>query len=197
MRILFIHGLAAVGKLTVAKELMKLLLGGETQEKKWRLFHNHLVVDLVASLFDFGTPNFVAARETCWLTLFERAMNDPTIEGLVFTFCFETTADEFPPKLLDLVKKHEPSTSIHFIELVCDCDEMLQRVTSESRRGHKLADRDLYQKLLEQNCIYSSSSPSSTSPVVLTNELVLDTTNTPPNETALKIHNHFFPPNSS
>jgi len=204
MRILFIHGLAAVGKLTVSKELMKLLSeqrlkdgNGVTTEKcSWRLFHNHLVVDLVASLFEFGTPNFITAREACWLTLFERVMNDSSIEGLVFTFCFENTADEFPPKLLELVKRHSDTTSIHFVELVCDREEMLQRVSSESRRGHKLADRSLYETLLDQKALYSGSSPSSSCTLSFTNELVLDTSNASPSETALKIYNHFFPTTS-
>ena len=42
MRLVFIHGPAARGKLTVAKELARLI--------DFRLFHNHLTVDFVAAL---------------------------------------------------------------------------------------------------------------------------------------------------
>jgi len=42
MELLFIYGPAAVGKLTVARELAKLT--------GFRLFHNHLTVDAVMAL---------------------------------------------------------------------------------------------------------------------------------------------------
>jgi hypothetical protein len=38
-----------------------------------RLFHNHLTVDLVASLFEFGSEPFVRLRESIWLDAFREA----------------------------------------------------------------------------------------------------------------------------
>ncbi len=38
-----------------------------------RLFHNHLTVDLVAALFDFGSEPFVRLRESIWLDAFREA----------------------------------------------------------------------------------------------------------------------------
>ena len=46
MRLIFIYGLPAVGKLTVAKEL--------AAKTGYKLFHNHLVVDLLISTFELG-----------------------------------------------------------------------------------------------------------------------------------------------
>jgi hypothetical protein len=43
MRLVFIYGIPATGKLTVAQELAK--------RTGYSLFHNHLVVDLLLSLF--------------------------------------------------------------------------------------------------------------------------------------------------
>jgi tRNA uridine 5-carbamoylmethylation protein Kti12 len=54
MRLVFIYGLPATGKLTVARELSSLT--------GFRLFHNHLAVDLLLSLFDFESEPFVALR---------------------------------------------------------------------------------------------------------------------------------------
>ncbi|HIJ11483.1 TPA: hypothetical protein HA278_05490, partial [Candidatus Woesearchaeota archaeon] len=47
MIFVLIYGPMAVGKLTVAKELVKLT--------GYKLFHNHLTVDLVGSIFEWGT----------------------------------------------------------------------------------------------------------------------------------------------
>jgi replication-associated recombination protein RarA len=47
MNLIFLYGPPGVGKLTVAQEL-----AGMTG---YKLFHNHLTVDLVYAVFDFGT----------------------------------------------------------------------------------------------------------------------------------------------
>jgi hypothetical protein len=65
MKLIFIYGMPAVGKLTVAQELAAIT--------GYRLFHNHLVVDLLLTVFEFGGPQFVALREEFWLSVFHQA----------------------------------------------------------------------------------------------------------------------------
>ena len=65
MKLIFLYGLPATGKLTVAMELAAMT--------GFRHFHNHLVVDLLLSVFDFGSPPFVALREDIWLSVFDQA----------------------------------------------------------------------------------------------------------------------------
>jgi hypothetical protein len=77
MKLVFLFGRPAVGKLTVARELAA-LTGG-------RLFHNHLTVNLALSVYDFGTPGFVELREKIWRAVFRRAMAD-RLPLLLFTF---------------------------------------------------------------------------------------------------------------
>ena len=50
MKLVFIYGPPAVGKLTVAEGLAALT--------GFRLFHNHLTVDLVTSIFERGMPSY-------------------------------------------------------------------------------------------------------------------------------------------
>ncbi len=65
MKLIFLHGMPGVGKLTVATELAKLT--------GFKLFHNHLTVDLVTSLFEFGSQPFIELRERIWLDTFAQA----------------------------------------------------------------------------------------------------------------------------
>src|SRR3546814_12818834 len=65
VRLVFIHGAAASGKLTVARELAALT--------GLPLFHNHLVVDALLAVFPFGSPGFVLLRETMWMDVFRAA----------------------------------------------------------------------------------------------------------------------------
>ena len=55
MNLIFMYGPPGVGKLTVARELSQLT--------GYKLFHNHLVVNLVYAVFDFKTKPFVELRE--------------------------------------------------------------------------------------------------------------------------------------
>jgi hypothetical protein len=59
MKLLFLYGPVASGKLTIARELATLT--------GFALFHNHLVVDAVAAVFPFGSERFVKLREQFWL----------------------------------------------------------------------------------------------------------------------------------
>lgn len=51
MELIFIYGPAVVGKLTIGRELAKLT--------GFRLFHNHLTVDAIMAVFDFGRESFI------------------------------------------------------------------------------------------------------------------------------------------
>ena len=115
MKLIFLHGAPAVGKLTVAEELARLT--------GFRLFHNHLTVDLVTSLFRFGSEPFIELREQIWLAAFrEAAKNDAS---LIFTFNPESTVREnFIQKAVDEVRRR--MGRIDFIELVCDEGELEQ-----------------------------------------------------------------------
>lgn len=50
MKLIFIHGAPAIGKLTVAKALRKIVPA--------RLLDNHAAIDFAKTVFDFGAPGF-------------------------------------------------------------------------------------------------------------------------------------------
>lgn len=138
MRLIFIYGMPATGKLTVAEELAKLT--------GYKLFHNHLVVDLLLSTFEFGSEPFIALREEIWLGVFREA-GRAWVPGLIFTFNPEKTVrPEFVERAVEVVEQE--GGRVDFVELVCPIDELRRRLASESRlRYRKLSSLELFNKL--------------------------------------------------
>src|ERR1700737_443296 len=132
-QVIFLYGRPGVGKLTIGE-----LLAAETG---YRLLHNHAVVDLVTSLFSFGSPPFGALRERIWIQAIDAALWAKS-SGVIMTFAPEATVtDEFIPKLTSRIK--EKAGSIHFIELRCS-DEALETGIPAASRGRHGKLRDVY-----------------------------------------------------
>lgn len=170
MELIFIYGLPATGKLTVAKELSK--------STGYKLFHNHLVVDLLLSVFEFGSGPFVQMREEIWLTVFEQACQSK-LPGLIFTFNPENTVRQtFVDAAIDTVTKC--GGRIHFVELVCPLTELRDRIDSPSRLEHgKLSSLALFEKLHADGVFDTSHMPK---PI-----LTVDTSSCSPIEAAARI----------
>jgi adenylate kinase len=170
MKLIFISGLPGVGKLTVAKEVSALT--------GYKLFHNHLVVDLLLSVFEFGTAQFVELRESIWLSVFEQACR-AALPGLIFTFNAENTVRQsFIAKAQQTVAAN--GGAICFVELVCDEDELQRRMDTPSRRQYtKLTSWAKYQELKAADAF---SAPKLPAPA-----LIVDTGKLDPKSAALRI----------
>jgi chloramphenicol 3-O-phosphotransferase len=122
MKLVFLHGAPAVGKLSVARELARLT--------GYKLFHNHLTVDLVSSLFAFGSEPFVLLREKIWLAAFQQAAKDNL--SLVFTFNPERTVrEQFIAEAIAVVES--AGGRVIFVELICAEEELERRLENPSR----------------------------------------------------------------
>jgi hypothetical protein len=159
MKLIFLFGMPGVGKLTVAREVAELA--------GFRLFHNHLTVDLVGSLFEFGSQPFVELRETVWLASFARAV-EAGIDGLIFTFAFDRTVREsFVGRVRETVETK--GGEVLFVELRCSPAELERRIAHPSRRAFgKLNSVDFFRELSEAGAFVDPGVPPE--------RLVLDTT---------------------
>lgn len=169
MNLIFLHGAPAVGKLTIARELA--VLTG------YRLFHNHLTVDLVSSVFEFGSEPFVRLREQIWLSVFQEAVQANL--SLIFTFNPERTVRErFIQDVIDIVEGG--NGQLIFIELTCSADELERRLQSPSRSQFgKLNSLELFHQLQQAGAFEFVRLPESGGS--------FDTTNHTPKETAAMI----------
>lgn len=149
MQLIFLHGAPAVGKLTVARELAGLT--------GFRLFHNHLTVDLVSSLFPFGSESFIRLREQIWLAAFAEAARNGI--SLIFTFNPERTVREsFIQDTLDTIER--AGGRVVFVELTCAEAELERRMEEPSRKEFgKLASVELYRSLKDAGAFDFSKLP--------------------------------------
>jgi len=136
-RIVFLHGPGAAGKYTIARELSALT--------GLPLFHNHLTVDLLLSVFPFGSPEFVRLRERIWLDVMTDAVAAGT--SLIFTFNPERTVGPgFPAELAR--RCAALGGRVSFVSIECAEAEIERRIESDSRKAfRKLASLEDYRRL--------------------------------------------------
>jgi hypothetical protein len=137
MRVVFIYGPPASGKLTIARELAK--------RTGMALFHNHLIVDAVGAVFPFGSETFVLLREQFWLAVFAEAAREG--RSLIFTFAPEpTVAPGFAERVRGLVRS--AGGEVMFVELTVPQEEQERRLAAPDRAAFgKLQSLDLLRRL--------------------------------------------------
>ena len=132
MKLLFIIGDAAVGKMTVGQELMKIT--------ELRLFHNHMTIEPVIEIFGrYDGKTISEIREVIFKNY---AASDNY--GMIFTLMMDF---DLPSEweYLDHVKGiFEPyGTDFYYVELIAPQEIRLKRNISENRLKNKASKRDI------------------------------------------------------
>lgn len=172
MKLIFLYGPAAAGKLTIGRALQ--------QKTGLCLFHNHLVVDTLLSVFPFGSSSFVKLREQIWLSVFEAAARDGI--SLIFTFAPESTVNAgFIGSAISTVQK--AGGEICFVQLICPIDVLEQRMENPSRAQFlKLRSVEVFRELRRQGANRFSELPA---------DLTIDTSTVEPADAARIICEYF------
>ena len=173
MKLLFLHGAPAAGKLTVAKALLRLVPG--------RLMDNHAAIDLALTIFDFGAPGF-------WELVHDvrrSAMNaaaEHRVPLLVTTFCYAEPEDrEQFGQIEAIVQRHGGKLLPVFLH--CSREEALRRVGNPDRvERRKLTSGEHLIRELDRYDLTA---------VPRADCLRLDTSINPADVTAQKIVEHF------
>lgn len=146
MKLLFILGDTAVGKMTVGQELMKIT--------GLRLFHNHMTIEPVIEIFGrFDGKTSYEMREVIFRN-FAASEN----EGLIFTYMMAFNCREDWDYLEHIKSIFAPcNTVFYYVELIAPQEIRLQRNATENRLKNKASKRDTAlsnQRLIDDDKTY-------------------------------------------
>jgi hypothetical protein len=132
MKLVFLIGDAAVGKMTVGQALMK--------QTGLRLFHNHMMIEPVIEIF--GTFNGHVTQQLREVIFHEFAKSDN--KGMIFTYlwAFDMQSDwDYVAHVSDIFRQQ--GAEIYYVELIAPQEVRLQRNETANRLAHKASKRDL------------------------------------------------------
>lgn len=142
MKLVWLHGPPAAGKLTVAKALEK--------EHGFKLFHNHLAVDLSLSIYDeFGEKDFHDFTNSIRRQALSKA-NELGVQRIAMTFmtCAEEDRDEIK-RYLDFFESE--NIQVFPVHLLPRHDVLINRSSStERQKTHKISCGKHLSELLSQ-----------------------------------------------
>ncbi|GMQ64694.1 DEAD/DEAH box helicase family protein [Vallitalea maricola] len=132
MKLVFLIGDAAVGKMTVGQELMKIT--------DLRLFHNHMTIEPVIEVFGYFQGKSISRLREIIFEEFAASDN----YGLIFTYmwAFDQKSDwDYVEHVTNIFRKN--GADVYYVELVAPQEIRLKRNNTENRLKHKASKRDI------------------------------------------------------
>lgn len=173
MKLILIYGSPAVGKLTVANEIAK--------QTDYKVFHNHLTIDAVVPVFEFGSKSFWKLVHQFRIETIAEAARENV--SLIYTFCYAKDSDD--AHVAEVAKAvEENGGELCLVLLTAEKSEIEKRIVEESRLKYKKANSlEMLHGFWENYELFS--------PVNGRESLIIDNTNLSPEETAKRIIKHF------
>lgn len=172
MKLIYIYGPPAVGKLTVAQELAKIT--------NFKLFHNHLTADYVSNLFPERNEMSNELKQEIACKMFEAAAKHNI--NLIFTMAHEEKYNNFVKRIIDIIEKF--NGEILFIKLSCDETKLHERIIKDSRKQFGKATTHEELKIILKRADKFKTVPFKES-------LEIDNTELSPKECAQKIKDYY------
>jgi len=135
MKFILIFGPQAVGKMTVGQELAELT--------GFKLFHNHMTIEMVTPIFDFGSETGKKLVRSFRQQIFEEAATSD-MSGLIFTWvwAFDVQKDwDFVENVCNIFESK--GNEVYFVELETNLETRLVRNKTANRLEHKPTKRDV------------------------------------------------------
>lgn len=121
MKLIFIYGPPATGKLTIAKKLEK--------KTGYRIFHNHAVIDLCFATLNPKSKRFWPFARKLRLDIIKEVIKED-IPGMIMTMAY-TGESDFIQQVINTVKKEKGK--VYLIKVNCDIETLKKRVANKSR----------------------------------------------------------------
>lgn len=148
--IIHINGMPGVGKKTIAEILSK--------EINARLIDNHLLIDLVLSVCERGSPNYSSNIQKLMNVVLEQIAETPE-QTFIFTNALAAESDADKARFKQ-IQSFAENQNIPFVQilLTCELEENKRRVISENRKlKGKLMDADELEKLWKYTIYHPSN----------------------------------------
>ncbi len=132
MKFVFLIGDAAVGKMTVGQELMKIT--------DLRLFHNHMTIEPVIEIFGRYDGKTILEMRDIIFRNFAASDN----YGMIFTLMMDFDLPSEWEYLEHVKEIFEPyGTEFYYVELIASQEIRLKRNVTENRLKNKASKRDI------------------------------------------------------
>lgn len=181
MKLVFLIGDSAVGKMTVGQELMKIT--------GLRLFHNHMMIEPVLDIFGaFRGETILALREVIFRD-FAKTDNNGMIHTIMWAFDMQSDWD-YIAHVADIFQQQ--GAQVYYVELVASQEIRLQRNETANRLAHKASKRDVEasrQRLLRDDENHRLESLPGEIPFA--NYIKIDNSNLEPDVVAAMIRDQF------
>jgi hypothetical protein len=173
MKLIFLHGAPAAGKLTTAEALLRLVPG--------RLFDNHAAIDIARMVFDFEAPGFWELVQSVRAAVLTEAAKR-SVPLVVMTFVY-VTPNDLPAfeQFEAIVQRHKGEMLPVFLR--CSTTEILRRVGN--------ADRVQRRKMASEQGVRDYLASYKVEPVPRSSCLMLDSEIRCPEASAREIISHF------
>ena len=167
MKVIFLYGPPASGKLTIAKKL--------AEKTGISLFHNHLTFDLAEVLYEPFTKPFYDYCADLRLDVFVDAKL--ANQDLIFTFFYIPPDDDnFVNQIIHIAGED----NVKFVKIEASSDTLLDRVENKDRAKYsKINSKSVLTRYLKENN-WSES-------IEKTNSLIISTDNLTPDDAVQKI----------
>lgn len=175
MHIVFLYGPPAVGKLTIAQELQKKL--------GYKLLHNHLLISVFDSIFDFHDPVRKELTREFRMRLVEEAIKEDIDLIITSGSAGSPTLFEYFSELITLI--NDKGGKLAMVHLTADSKTLLSRVDDEFRKIHgKNFGQEEMKKILAQEHFVFDKYPHM-------EHLTIDTSTTSAEDAASEIINFY------
>ncbi len=145
MKLIFLYGPPASGKLTIAEIL--------SERTGIPLFHNHLSRDLVKDIYGDKLRQNYELVDRIRFDVLDYCSKNQT--DLIFTYVYEgSDDDENVRQFIDIIEKN--NGEVVFVELTAKKEDLISRVDNESRMiFKKLTDPGVMEKITQDMSVYS------------------------------------------
>ena len=145
MKLIFLYGPPASGKLTIAEKL--------SDYTGIPLFHNHLSRDLVKDIYGDKLDDNYDLVDTIRLAVFDHCAKNG--RDLLFTYVYGGSDDDSNVRqFIDVIESHHGE--VIFVELTANPEDLINRAGNESRKKYKkLTDPATMKAITNDMSVYS------------------------------------------